>query len=52
MGKKKGNKVKKFIIKTINITKEHQKWIDSNFINLSKFVRNKIDEEIGDGAKN
>lgn len=32
--------------KSITIEKEHEEWLEENAINLSKFVRNKIDEEM------
>jgi len=35
--------------KMITITEEHEKWIERNEINLSKFVRHRLDERIGMG---
>ncbi len=36
----------KAITKSITILPRHEEYIQSNFINLSKFVQGKIDEEI------
>ena len=34
------------ITKHITIEEEHKEWLEKNAINLSKFVRNKINEEM------
>jgi len=35
-----------YIIKSISIQDEHQRWIKKNSINLSQYVQSKIDKEI------
>ncbi len=34
------------ILKSISIKEEHEDWIKTNSINLSRFIQNKIDVEI------
>ena len=34
------------IQKSITIKEKHKKWLEDNSINLSRFVKKKIDEEI------
>lgn len=44
MVKNKGNNSKKLIHKNITITEEQEEFIDENWINLSRFIQNKLEE--------
>jgi len=39
------------VTKTITIREDQEKWLEKNYINLSKFVRVKLDEEIARRAR-
>lgn len=41
----------KNIIKTISISEEHNKYLEINHISLSKYVKNKINEDIKNSTK-
>lgn len=38
------------ITKTITITERHAEWCKKHFINLSRFVQAKLEEEIKNGS--
>ena len=37
---------KDYVVRTLTLTHRHREWLDNNHINFSRFVRDKIDEEI------
>jgi len=39
------------VVKTITIREDQEEWLEKNYINLSKFVRVKLDEEIAKRAR-
>ena len=39
------------VTKTVTIREDQEKWLEKNYINLSKFVRVKLDEEIAKRAR-
>ena len=39
------------VVKTITIREDQEEWLEKNYINLSKFVKVKLDEEIAKRAR-
>ena len=39
------------VVKTITIRDDQEEWLEKNYINLSKFVRVKLDEEMAKRAR-
>ena len=39
------------VVKTITIREDQEEWLEKNYINLSKFVRAKLDEEMAKRAR-
>jgi len=39
------------VVKTITIREDQDEWLKKNYINLSKFVKAKLDEEIAKRAR-
>jgi len=39
------------VTKTITIREDQEEWLEKNYINLSKFVRAKLDEEMAKRAR-
>ena len=39
------------VTKTVTIREDQEEWLEKNYINLSKFVRAKLDEEMAKRAR-